>query len=202
MAWRIQATYVSEKNPDFVYSLATIGLISGLELWLGILVACMPTILPVIQTYVRPAFDRLTSYYYSRRGSSRNKRGDSDKPIPSDDIQLYSNGQEAFRGVPDASGSSLSTEVSSFGRTQNTKYHGVPGCGMRGIHDNNNDNPYVTINDEGHDGWTARYGDTQHINPQNQTNFGHFQDEEAGRSGILIQREFRQQEKYKRGLEL
>lgn len=134
MAWRIQATYVSEHDPDFVYSLATIGLISGLELWLGIIVACMPTIPPVLQTYVRPAFQRLTSYYNSRRSLKREERSSSHKPVPSDEFQLNRSSRETLPRGHRVGASSLSTEASSFGRGANFVPVQDSVAGMPGIY--------------------------------------------------------------------
>ncbi|KND86233.1 hypothetical protein TOPH_09134 [Tolypocladium ophioglossoides CBS 100239] len=54
MAWRLQFTIVSSSDPDFVFNFITITLISFLELWLGVIVACIPTLAPLIKIYVKP----------------------------------------------------------------------------------------------------------------------------------------------------
>jgi hypothetical protein len=46
-------------NPDPMISLVNIGLLSSLELWLGIVVACMPTMGPLFLTYIKPAFSKV-----------------------------------------------------------------------------------------------------------------------------------------------
>ncbi|KAI0838423.1 hypothetical protein F5Y06DRAFT_268049 [Hypoxylon sp. FL0890] len=72
MCWRLEATTESLRDPDFPYHLSEIGLISCLELWLGVIVNCMPTLGPLIQTYVKPAINKVKSSVssgsqYSRR---------------------------------------------------------------------------------------------------------------------------------------
>ncbi|OTA92688.1 hypothetical protein M434DRAFT_318625 [Hypoxylon sp. CO27-5] len=72
MCWRLEATTKSLKDPDFSYHLYEIGLISCLELWLGVIVNCMPTLGPLFKTYVKPAINRIKSSVssgsqYSRR---------------------------------------------------------------------------------------------------------------------------------------
>ena len=194
MAWRIQATYVTANNPDFAYTLATIGLISGLELWLGIAVACMPTIPPVMQAYVRPVFRRLTLYYYHRRGASGGGKGggsSSHEPVASYDIPLQDRSREAFGG-PAAGASGLSTEVSSPpDRGQPTPTRGLGGLG-RALRGNRNVNPYESIDDERYALWTARGGSASHT---------HVRDEEPGTAagGIAVNRELNLQEEYRHG---
>lgn len=158
MAWRIQATFASAKNPDFVYTLATIGLISGLELWLGIIVVCMPTIPPILQAYVRPAFQKLASYYRSRRsrgdasGNSKkdviNSDGSGQKFRPqglSDDIQLGGYGGQSWNG----GGGHLVAEASSLGHQR----EGAFGRALRG--ETSNSSPYVTVDDDTRTLWAA-----------------------------------------------
>lgn len=188
MAWRIQATYMSVYNPDFVYTLATIGLISGLELWLGIFVACMPTIPPVVQSYVRPAFQRLTSYYQNRRGGSGDKGGSSHNPAPSYDLELNNHNREAFNG-PGVGASGLSTEVSSPRRGQPIPMGASGGLG-RALRGKRNDNPYVTIDDESRVLWTVRNNGDWPTNGQ---------DEESGTAvgGIAVHRELNRHEEYR-----
>lgn len=201
MAWRIQATYVSAQNPDFVYSLQTIGLISGLELWLGIIVACMPTIAPVLQTYVRPTFQRLTSYYHSRRSWSKEERGSSHKPVSSEEIQLKdsSGSGGSFRGGPRVGASSLSTKVSSLGRRQPTDR---PGAFERALRDNRGDNSSEGVDDEGRILWTAGDGGAWHTGPRMGGNFAHVEDEMAGTPGIHVHHELDRQEEYRQGAAL
>ncbi|KAK4077781.1 uncharacterized protein Triagg1_3475 [Trichoderma aggressivum f. europaeum] len=60
MAWRLQFTISTLNDTDFVFNLFDIGLISLLELWLGIIAACIPTLGPLLKTYVKPVITRLT----------------------------------------------------------------------------------------------------------------------------------------------
>lgn len=147
MAWRIQATYASTHDPDFVYALATIGLISGLELWLGIIVACMPTIPPVIQAYVQPAFHRLSSYYQSRQGRSRDKASSSLKPEPShDNIQLNGRMKGTF-GTPGTTTPALSTDGLPLPSTYSVPM-ASPTAFESGLRSQIDRNTYVTIDDQ------------------------------------------------------
>lgn len=74
MCWRLQATTESLKDPDFTYHFYDIGLISCLELWLGVIVNCMPTLGPLPHAYIRPLISKLRSSVlsgesqYSERG--------------------------------------------------------------------------------------------------------------------------------------
>jgi hypothetical protein len=61
MGWRLYATTVSLRDPDFTYTFTDIGLISCLELWLGVIVNCMPTLGPLIKAYIKPAVDKIKS---------------------------------------------------------------------------------------------------------------------------------------------
>lgn len=76
MGWRIDVTIESTKHPDFSYSLADIALISLLELWLGIIVACIPTLAPILKKYGKPALQKMSKYKLSGHSSdSRNRQG-------------------------------------------------------------------------------------------------------------------------------
>ena len=190
MAWRIQATYVTTHNPDFAYTLATIGLISGLELWLGIAVACMPTIAPLMQAYVRPAFQRLTSYYNNRRGGSGDKGYSSHEPAPSYNIQLKDHSRKTFDG-PVVGASGLSNEGPSPRRGQPMPA-GEPGGFGRALRSKRDDNPYVAIDDESRVLWTATNDGAWHT---------HVQDEGSGPTagGIAVHRELNWHEEYRHG---
>lgn len=61
MAWRLQFTIATLHDPDFVFNLYDIGLISLLELWLGVIAACIPTLGPLLKSYVKPVLTKLTS---------------------------------------------------------------------------------------------------------------------------------------------
>ena len=60
MAWRIQITINANSQKDFVYGLGLIGLVSFLELWLGIIIVCLPTLAPLFAKYVRPVISKIT----------------------------------------------------------------------------------------------------------------------------------------------
>ncbi|KAI3322051.1 integral membrane protein [Xylariaceae sp. AK1471] len=62
LAWRLAVTIEASKYPlDFTYYLATIGLISLLEVWLSIIVGSLPTLAPVVNSKVKPAIRKLRS---------------------------------------------------------------------------------------------------------------------------------------------
>jgi hypothetical protein len=54
MAWRVNITAKASRTTDFYLYLPEIGLLSQLELWLGLIVVCMPTLGPLIQRYLKP----------------------------------------------------------------------------------------------------------------------------------------------------
>lgn len=66
MCYRIYATV--RGNPDPMLALAEVGLLSNLEIWFGIIVACMPTMAPVFVTYIKPALSKISDRL--RPGSS------------------------------------------------------------------------------------------------------------------------------------
>ncbi|RYP62674.1 hypothetical protein DL771_009615 [Monosporascus sp. 5C6A] len=72
MCWRIWITAQSAKTPDLFLHLAEVGLVSELELWLGIVVVCMPTLKPLITKYVSPKILKLKSATGSSRSRSDN----------------------------------------------------------------------------------------------------------------------------------
>ncbi|KAK0629345.1 hypothetical protein B0T17DRAFT_615131 [Bombardia bombarda] len=76
MWYRIYTTV--HGNPDPVLALADVGLLSLLELWLGIIVACMPTVAPVFVTYVQPALSKASeSFNWGSKGPSTTDRQDA-----------------------------------------------------------------------------------------------------------------------------
>ncbi|KAK0660782.1 hypothetical protein QBC41DRAFT_261546 [Cercophora samala] len=67
MLYRVYVTV--HANPDPALALADVGLLSFIELWLGIIVACVPTTAPVFRTYVKPTLFKALSKFcgYSRK---------------------------------------------------------------------------------------------------------------------------------------
>jgi hypothetical protein len=74
MAWRLAITVQSATQTDFVYGLANIGLAALLEVWLGIIVACVPVLAPLFKKYLKPMVTRLTKNTRGTAGSSMNKQ--------------------------------------------------------------------------------------------------------------------------------
>lgn len=69
MIWRYPVTVESGKDGDFTYHLINISLITMLELWLGIIVACIPTLGPILNRYGQPALTRIINTFRSSSGS-------------------------------------------------------------------------------------------------------------------------------------
>lgn len=80
MCWRIAVTVQVMGDLDFTLSLATIAVISMLELWLGIICACMPTLSPLLNVYVTPALKRLVSKYSSLKPSAQHGSSSQGQP--------------------------------------------------------------------------------------------------------------------------
>jgi hypothetical protein len=59
MAWRIQVTVLAVSQADFVFGLGNIGLAALLEVWLGIIVACIPVLTPLIVKFLGPAWAKV-----------------------------------------------------------------------------------------------------------------------------------------------
>lgn len=60
MGWRIQVTVLAVTQTDFVYGLGNIGLVAHLEVWLGMIIACLPTLPPLYSKYLSPVLSRIT----------------------------------------------------------------------------------------------------------------------------------------------
>ncbi|KAL8906218.1 MAG: hypothetical protein Q9171_006361 [Xanthocarpia ochracea] len=61
MAWRLGITVHPTTKNDFVYGLGNIGLVTHLEVWIGISVACIPTLAPLYSKYLAPMVSRIRS---------------------------------------------------------------------------------------------------------------------------------------------
>lgn len=59
MIWRIY-DLVTGKKGDFVQQMPTLALTTTLELWLCIIIACIPTMAPVLKAYVKPRLTKLS----------------------------------------------------------------------------------------------------------------------------------------------
>ncbi|KAM7206084.1 Cytochrome P450 [Naviculisporaceae sp. PSN 640] len=69
MFYRIYVTVHS--NPDGMIALADVGVLSGMEVWLGFIVACVPTAAPFFKTYVSPALSKASESLFGSYGSSK-----------------------------------------------------------------------------------------------------------------------------------
>ncbi|KAI8632789.1 hypothetical protein F5Y19DRAFT_471960 [Xylariaceae sp. FL1651] len=59
MIWRLVVTIQTRSSPDWTRTLCQVGLISSLEVWLGIMAACIPTLGPLFNAYVKPILSKL-----------------------------------------------------------------------------------------------------------------------------------------------
>ena len=79
MAWRVAITADPVTETDFVYGLGRICVITHMELWIGITVACVPTLPPLLTRYLGPsawpsAF-RITGWTQKSRGKGPGQEG-------------------------------------------------------------------------------------------------------------------------------
>ncbi|KAI0887875.1 uncharacterized protein GGS22DRAFT_185256 [Annulohypoxylon maeteangense] len=89
MCYRIEQTVHSD--PDFMLGFARVGLLSDVEIWLGIIVACIPTLAPFFKKFIQPPLSKLFKKLHGssspstkegiRRGRPRTW-GDSSGPSP------------------------------------------------------------------------------------------------------------------------
>lgn len=49
MIYRVVLTVRVRDDPDYIKPLAPVGMVSGLEVWFGIIIACIPTLAPVFK---------------------------------------------------------------------------------------------------------------------------------------------------------
>lgn len=60
MGWRIQMTAQSVTQTDLVHGLGNIDLVTLLEVWIGIIVACLPTLTPLYSRYLSSVVSRIS----------------------------------------------------------------------------------------------------------------------------------------------
>lgn len=97
MCWRLEATLKSIDDPDFSVTLSQVALPALLELWLGIICACMPTLNPLFRTYVASSAGKLKSLALlfakrsrkSLRDNSHAESGESKGFDPRKDISNF-----------------------------------------------------------------------------------------------------------------
>lgn len=62
MCYRLELTARSPSDP--MIAIARVGVLSNLELWIGIIVACLPTMKPFVRVYLRPSLSKLSQKLY------------------------------------------------------------------------------------------------------------------------------------------
>lgn len=86
--WRLGVTERTRNSPDWTDTLCQVGLIASLEIYLGIIAVCIPTLGPLFNAYVKPSLNRIgfmksakasgpgvkPSYLQTFGGSNSNKR--------------------------------------------------------------------------------------------------------------------------------
>ena len=70
MAWRNYLQVQPINKTDYVYAAGIIGLPNFLELWLGIIVACLPTLTPLYSRYLKPAYSTMRGNSYQTESDS------------------------------------------------------------------------------------------------------------------------------------
>lgn len=70
MAWRNYLQVQPINKTDYVYAAGLIGLPNFLELWLGIIVACLPTLTPLYTKYLKPAYSTMRGNSYQSESES------------------------------------------------------------------------------------------------------------------------------------
>lgn len=76
MIWRIHDLVSSRDDPigDFIAGMPTLALSTMLELWLCIIIACIPTLAPILKTYITPQVTKIFPSRSSSGGRSNNLR--------------------------------------------------------------------------------------------------------------------------------
>ena len=117
-------TYVLvHSGRDGIVALADIGLLSSLEVWLGIIVACLPTTAPVFKAYLGPAMFKVSERLF---GPSQNSK---QYVSPSQHVNTIGGSGQAGRGKtgrarwPRASDSELSLGSIGYGERPS---HDIP----------------------------------------------------------------------------
>lgn len=88
MIWRFPVTVQSSKDGDFTYHLVTVALITMLELWLGIIVACVPTLAPLVNRHIKPAVVGVVNKCVRHRTTRRSPYGADKKESDRDAHKL------------------------------------------------------------------------------------------------------------------
>lgn len=69
MLWRLSVTQRTRNSPDWTATLCEVGVIGVLEVHIGILAVCIPTLGPLFNAYVKPMFNRLGLMKTANTGS-------------------------------------------------------------------------------------------------------------------------------------
>jgi hypothetical protein len=72
MIWRIIDLVVNEGG-DFIYHEPTLALTTTLEMWLCIIIACIPTLGPIGKVYIAPALSKMASGFSGGSGTPKSK---------------------------------------------------------------------------------------------------------------------------------
>jgi len=86
MGWRVQITVQAVTQADFVYGLGNIGLVTHLEIWLGIIIACLPTLAPLFSKYLKPVVSKARG---SKKGSAARQLKEAQNTIGGGDSRSY-----------------------------------------------------------------------------------------------------------------
>ncbi|KAI1203455.1 hypothetical protein F5X97DRAFT_330143 [Nemania serpens] len=125
--WRLVVTQQTRESADWTATLCLVGIIASLEVYLGIIAICIPTLGPLFNAYVKPFLNRLgfmkTSavsgakkvYLETIGGSGSNKRSRGYAPF-SDSVDKIISNDDSIKLTPIAEGKVTSkvTSQSTF----------------------------------------------------------------------------------------
>ena len=121
MIWRVWLQGQPEVHEDYVYSAGLIGFPGLLEIYLGIIVACLPTVTPVYAQYIKPFMRSIRKSSDKSKGTSEPWKGqlqtigswkarknpktdfelvDSASFLDLEEARLYANAQEDSTDTP------------------------------------------------------------------------------------------------------
>ncbi|KAI1095729.1 hypothetical protein F5B19DRAFT_440751 [Rostrohypoxylon terebratum] len=115
MLYRIIITIQVRGDPDFTKHLDLIGLVSGFEVWFGIIIACLPTLAPLV---------RLSSDKFKTGSSGSRPSGYSKTSIP---LKMFSNKSHTTGKYDQISSASQAGLNSHYEDAQHLVSHTGPG---------------------------------------------------------------------------
>jgi hypothetical protein len=139
MCYRLEQT--AHSDPDPLIASARIGLLSNVELWLGIIVACLPTMAPFFRIHLLPSLSKLSRKLYGSSGPS------SKEETPRVQLRTFGGsgppGSKVNKNYTELSGISISADEDY------DKLHLVPSIGPKVYTDCKSSNTEVARSSDG-----------------------------------------------------